>query len=445
MDLAEKLSILAGAAKYDASCASSGSDRSSTDRSASTVKKGLGATVPSGVCHSWTGDGRCVSLLKVLYSNVCRLDCAYCLNRVSNDIQRASFSTEELVRLTIAFYKRNYIEGLFLSSGVFSDPDIVMARLVDCARRLRRDQGFQGYIHLKAIPGCGEKLMREAALWADRLSANIELPTETSLRALAPQKEGKVILNSMRFLRDGKEEADADSSKPGFSGKKSALPFLPAGQSTQLIIGATEDTDSSILKLSSALYGKMRLKRVYYSAYIPVSTDKRLPDIAAPLAREHRLYQADWLIRLYRFSIDELLDPRQENLDADIDPKLAWALRHPECFPIDIQKADFENILRVPGIGIIGARRILESRRARLLRWEDLPKLGISLKRAGYFISLVGKADPKTPNDPAILRALLADSPKGEFSGQGEKKIQGINKAPRLKAEAFQSQLQFAF
>lgn len=389
MDLQEKLAILASAAKFDASCASSGSDRASSGR-------GFGAANPAGVCHSWTGDGRCVSLLKILYSNVCRLDCAYCMNRASNDIRRASFTQDEIVRLTLSFYKRNYIEGLFLSSGIFSDPDIVMERLIAVAKALRREHGFQGYIHLKAIPGCGEILTREAALWADRLSANIELPTEAALRSLAPQKDGTAILGSMRFLRDGLEEDGA-----GALTRRQKRPFLPAGQSTQLIVGATADSDARILRLSDALYRKMRLKRVYYSAFIPVVSDRRLPSDAPPLKREHRLYQADWLLRFYGFSIDDIVG--SGDLDQDIDPKVAWALRHPEFFPVELRSASYERLLRVPGIGVIGARRILAARRSGGLRAESLSRLGISLKRAGFFVVLNG-------HPPSAERAALADA-----------------------------------
>jgi putative DNA modification/repair radical SAM protein len=396
VELQEKLSILASAAKYDASCASSGSKRSSAS--------GLGATLPAGVCHSWTGDGRCVSLLKVLFSNACRLDCAYCANRASNDTPRAAFTPEEIARITISFYKRNYIEGLFLSSGIFSDPDIVMARLIETAKLLRRDHGFHGYIHLKAIPGCGDKLMREAALWADRLSANIELPSASSLKALAPQKDGNSILDSMRFLRDGILDYET-----GFRPMKPRAPFLPAGQSTQLIVGATEDSDASILSLANSLYTKMSLKRVYYSAYIPVTVDSRLPDSAPPLKREHRLYQADWLLRFYGFGIDDILESKENRLDLDIDPKVAWAIRHPEFFPVDLQTAEYERILRVPGIGLIGAQRLIAARRSSGVRSENLRKLGISLKRAGYFITVNGRRPIGTFNDQADLRSLLSD------------------------------------
>jgi putative DNA modification/repair radical SAM protein len=417
MELQEKLSILAGAAKYDASCASSGSKRASSG--------GLGAANPAGVCHSWTGDGRCISLLKILYSNVCRLDCAYCMNRVSNDIARTSFTSDEIARLTISFYKRNYIEGLFLSSGIFADPDIVMGRLIDTAKLLRRDHGFQGYIHLKAIPGCGDRLMREAALWADRLSANIELPTATSLLALAPQKDGQTILGSMRFLRDGIKENETSSRQT-----RRRPPFLPAGQSTQLIVGATDDSDALILRLANSLYKKMDLRRVYYSAYVPVSTDARLPGVAPPLKREHRLYQADWLLRFYGYSIDDILESAESRLDLDIDPKVAWALRHPEFFPVELRTADYERILRVPGIGVIGAQRIISARRSSSVNAENLGKLGISLKRAGHFITVNDRPPLDRRCGQNDLRALFAD---------------GKNEPAPLKSTNHPLQREFAF
>jgi len=291
MDLGVKLSLLAAAARYDASCASSGSSRVP-------APGGLGAGCPAGVCHSWTGDGRCISLLKLLYSNACRNDCAYCACRSSADVERASFTAEELVRLTIGFYRRNYIEGLFLSSGIFSDPDIVMERLIEVARLLREREGFSGYIHLKAIPGCGERLLRRAGLYADRLSANIELPTATSLAKLAPQKSGKEILGAMRFMGETERETKDDARRLRFAPR-----FAPAGQSTQLVVGASPEPDRTIVSLAEALYRRYGLRRVYYSAFIPVAPDARLPAISSPpLVREHRLYQADWLMRCYGFA-----------------------------------------------------------------------------------------------------------------------------------------------
>jgi putative DNA modification/repair radical SAM protein len=402
MDLGDKLELLAASARYDSSCASSGSSRRS--------QGGLGASSPSGVCHSWTGDGRCVSLLKVLYSNSCRKDCAYCANRSSAEVARASFTVDELVRLTIGFYRRNYIEGLFLSSGIFADPDIVMDKLIEVARALREREGFGGYIHLKAIPGCGDKLLRKAGLYADRLSANIELPTASSLARLAPQKSGSEILGAMRFM--GQAEAESKEDARGLNGwrRSAASRFAPAGQSTQIVIGASPDDDKTIVRLASALYGRLGLRRVYYSAFVPVSSDPRLPLLRSPpLVREHRLYQADWLLRFYGFKAEELLDEGEPNFASDIDPKTAWALRHPEFFPLDIDRADYNELLRVPGVGVTGAGRIVSTRRLGRIKAEDLPRMGIVMKRARYFLSSGGRPLASF-GDAGLLRLELADS-----------------------------------
>lgn len=388
MDLSQKLAILAAGARYDASCASSGSGRSGS----------LGACTPAGICHSWTGDGRCVSLLKVLYSNSCRLDCAYCPNRAGADVPRASFTADELVRITRDFYRRNYVEGLFLSSGIFADPDIVMERLTEVARRLRREEGFGGYIHLKAIPGSGERALREAGRWADRLSANLELPTASSLETLAPQKIGSEILGAMRFLSEEIREASRPRRRSGT--------FAPAGQSTQIIVGASPEPDRTLLRLASGLYRRLGLRRVYYSAFVPVNRDPRLPSGTPPLLREHRLYQADWLLRFYGFSVDEIAGESEPNLDAALDPKTSWALRHPEFFPVDLARAGREEILRVPGIGVTGAARILETRRAGGLSLEVLPKLGVAWKRARHFVEVRGSF-AGVHGDPDRLGALL--------------------------------------
>jgi putative DNA modification/repair radical SAM protein len=437
MDLGEKITILASAAKYDASCASSGGSPHSNDggvpvsgglfgdgadggggRSAGGGKgrRGFGANLPAGVCHSWTGDGRCVSLLKVLYSNVCRYDCAYCVNRVSADTPRASFTADELVELTCEFYRRNYIEGLFLSSGIFADPDIVMEKLIATARKLRTEAGYGGYIHLKIIPGTGEKLIREAGRWADRLSANIELPTDKSLQALAPQKSGKVILGAMENMAEAGAEYAEDRRRI-----RSTPEFAPAGQSTQLIVGASEDDDRQIITLSGALYRKFGLRRVYYSAFIPVGVpgrggipDPRLPDIPGPpLVREHRLYQADWLLRFYHFTAGEILE-ETPYLDKHLDPKTAWALKHPDRFPVEINRADYEELLRVPGIGAKSSRRIIETRRSRSLTFDSLRRLGVTLKRARYFITVAGAALDRL-EDPKRVRRILADSDGAGF------------------------------
>jgi putative DNA modification/repair radical SAM protein len=410
MDLGEKISILAAAAKYDASCASSGSGGKSGK---------FGVNVPAGVCHSWTEDGRCVSLLKVLFSNICRFDCAYCVNRASADIRRGSFTVRELVDLTCEFYRRNYIEGLFLSSGIFADSDTVMEQLIETARTLRTQAGYGGYIHLKIIPGTGEKLIREAGLWADRLSVNIELPTDKSLRTLAPQKSGKAILGAMGDFSELDREFGEARRKPRFlpGGRAASPDFAPAGQSTQLIVGASAENDRQIINLSSSLYRKFFLRRVYYSAFIhpgaPArgsATDPRLPDLPVPpLVREHRLYQADWLLRFYHFSAAEILDESEPYLDSHIDPKTAWALKHLDFFPVEINRADYETLLRVPGIGAKTARRLVETRRSRSVGFDGLRRMGAVLKRARYFITCGGISIEK-PDDPPRIRRILSDT-----------------------------------
>ncbi|MDR3276671.1 MAG: putative DNA modification/repair radical SAM protein [Treponema sp.] len=407
MELVEKLALLAGAAKYDASCASSGSGGRGSR---------LGASLPAGVCHSWTEDGRCVSLLKVLFSNTCRFDCAYCVNRVSADTRRSSFTVQELVDITCEFYRRNYIEGIFLSSGIFADPDIVMERLIETARTLRTGAGYGGYIHLKIIPGAGEKLIREAGLWADRLSANIELPTEQSLNLLAPQKSGKLILGAMKDAAAAGLENEEDRRRVARTAprKLASTPvFAPAGQSTQLIVGATGEDDRQIINLSGALYRKYRMRRVYYSAFMPPGgeggiPDPRLPDIPGPpLVREHRLYQADWLLRFYHFSPGEILED-DPWLDPHLDPKTAWALKHLDRFPVEVNRAGYEELLRVPGLGARSARRIIETRRSRSLGFEGLRRIGVVLKRARYFITASGSFLDR-PGDPRRIRRILSD------------------------------------
>jgi len=405
-NLHDKISVLSGAAKYDASCATSGSPGFQ-----GSGKKKFGATLPMGVCHSWTQDGRCVSLLKVLYSNVCRYDCAYCVNRASADIKRSSFTVKELAELTIEFYKRNYIEGLFLSSGIFADPDIVMEKLTETAKTLRTEMGFGGYIHLKLIPGTGEKMIREAGKWADRLSVNIELPTEKSLMCLAPEKTKKDIIGAMNDFSNVKCETEEASQKSKFlpQGKTSSPWFAPAGQSTQLIVGATGEDDRQIINLTSSLYNKFSLKRVYYSAFIhPNRFDARLPEtIGPPLVREHRLYQADWLLRFYHFKANEILDDSNPFLDAHLDPKTVWALNNLDFYPVEINRADYETLLRIPGIGAKTARRIIENRRSRNLTIENLHRIGATLKRARYFLTAQGRYIER-PDDPARIRRLLS-------------------------------------
>jgi putative DNA modification/repair radical SAM protein len=390
----DKLSILGMAARYDASCSSSGSNRSNGG--------GTGNAMRAGICHSWADDGRCISLLKVLQSNVCMYDCAYCINRRSNDIPRAAFSSTELADLTMEFYKRNYIEGLFLSSAVHQSPDYSMELMLGTIRLLRKKHSFFGYVHLKVMPGADSRLIQEAGLLADRVSANIELPTSHGLKLLAPDKEPDSVMGSIKSISHRIRES-ADSRKL----YKSAPSFAPAGQSTQLIVGATGDTDKTIVTLSESLYNKLSLKRVYYSAFIPVNKDNRLPALMSPpLLREHRLYQADWLLRFYGFSADEILEEQHPYLETEIDPKTAWALRHYKRFPIEINRATYEDILRVPGIGVRSAQRIVRARRHTALNFEDLKKMGIVLKRAQYFILCSGKTIHKTLY-PEVIRADL--------------------------------------
>jgi len=373
----EKLQTLAEAAKYDVSCASSGHSRQNKG-------KGLGNTAGWGICHSFTEDGRCVSLLKIMLTNHCIYDCAYCINRRSNDVPRATFSVSELIELTIEFYRRNYIEGLFLSSGVVRNPDYTMERMVRVAKDLREQHRYYGYIHLKSIPGASRELVTEAGRYADRLSVNLEIPTEENLKLLAPDKSFESVYRPMSYIQQGVLESAEERKK-----YRRAPRFAPAGQSTQVIIGATPDTDSQILHLSSNLYQRPTMKRVYYSGYVPVNAhDSRLPALTAPpMQREHRLYQADWLMRFYAFKVDEIVNDLQPNLDLELDPKLAYALRHPELFPIDVNRADYEMILRVPGIGVKSAQLIIASRRFSRLNSEQLRKIGVVMKRAKYFIT----------------------------------------------------------
>ncbi|WP_294343171.1 putative DNA modification/repair radical SAM protein [Prosthecochloris sp.] len=396
MDTMDKLKILAGSARYDASCASSGSSRSGGEGS-------LGNASSGGICHSWSDDGRCISLLKVLLSNDCRYDCAYCVNRSSNPVERTSFTVEELVGLTISFYRRNYIEGLFLSSAVEASPDYTMERMVAVVRRLRQEERFFGYIHMKIIPGCSRELVKEAGFHADRLSVNIELPSGDSLNRLAPQKRKESILKPMALLGE-----TISANRLERKNSRSVPRFSPAGQSTQMIIGASPESDHRILLLSQGLYKKMNLKRVYYSAYVPVNHDNRLPVLAnPPLKREHRLYQADWLLRHYGFSADEILSQEHPFLDEHLDPKAAWALRHPEFFPVDINRADYAALLRVPGIGVTSAKRIVAARRYAVFTPDGLKKIGVVMKRARYFITCSGKPVERLFDRPALIRRKL--------------------------------------
>ena len=372
----EKLRILTESAKYDVSCSSSGIVRRG--------QKGMvGSTVGGvGICHSFADDGRCISLLKVMLTNYCKYDCAYCINRRSNDIKRATLSVSELEEITMEFYRRNYIEGLFLSSGVVRNADYTMERLTAIVRDLRTVHRFNGYIHLKSIPGASQELLNEAGLYADRMSVNIEIPREESLKLLAPEKDHQSVFQPMKLIQQGVLENKEDRRK-----YRHAPRFVPAGQSTQMIVGATKETDRDILQMSSALYHQPTMRRVYYSGYISVNTyDPRLPNLKQPpLVRENRLYQADWLLRFYHFDVDEITE--KENLDLEIDPKLAWALRHPEAFPVDINNDDYERLLRVPGLGTKSAWLIVNSRRFGRLTSYDLKKMGVVMKKAKYFIT----------------------------------------------------------
>ncbi|WP_315163982.1 putative DNA modification/repair radical SAM protein [Capnocytophaga leadbetteri] len=393
----EKLAILADAAKYDVSCSSSGSNRKG-------VKGDLGNTSAFGICHSFTEDGRCISLLKILLTNHCIYDCVYCVSRRSNDIKRAAFTVEEIVDLTINFYRRNYIEGLFLSSGVFKDPNTTMERLVRVAKKLRLEERFNGYIHLKTIPGASDELIREAGLYADRLSINLEIPTKEGLKLLAPEKDHKQMLSNVEFVKN--ELAISTIEKQKY---KHAPKFAPAGQTTQMIIGATNETDQKIIHVADYMYQKLSLKRVYYSGYVPVLQDSRLPSLQSqvPVVRENRLYQADWLMRYYGFAPNEIVDDRQPFLDLEIDPKLAWALRNSHLFPIDINQAPREMLLRIPGVGVRSVQKILMARKFQTLSYYDLKKMGVTLSRAKYFITCSGATPLAGTIDPLRLRSLL--------------------------------------
>ncbi|MBM7555633.1 putative DNA modification/repair radical SAM protein [Halanaerobacter jeridensis] len=396
MDLKTKLSILSDAAKYDASCSSSGSSRSNKSG-------GVGNAARNGICHSWSEDGRCISLLKILFTNNCIYDCAYCINRASNDKQRASFTPEEVIKLTINFYRRNYIEGLFLSSAVEKNPDYTMEQMLEVVKKLREEHKFNGYIHLKAIPGADSQLIQEAGTYADRMSVNIELPSNDGLQKLAPGKKKEDILKPMNMIGSKIVESKANRKK-----YNNAPQFVPAGQSPQLIVGATPEPDYQILRLSESLYQKMNLKRVYYSAYVPVNQDSNLPAIPKPpLLREHRLYQADWLLRFYGFSADELLNEGNPELDLDFDPKMDWALRNLDIFPIEINKAGYDTLLRIPGIGVRSAKKIISARQEKALNYQDLKKIGPALNRAKYFITCRGKYYGDFAFNPDSLRQKL--------------------------------------
>ena len=400
MDTLEKLTILTDAAKYDVACTSSGVTRAG-------VRGGIGNAAACGICHSFSADGRCISLLKVLMSNSCCYDCSYCVNRRSSDTPRATFDPKELAELTIAFYRRNYIEGLFLSSGIVRNPDYTAELLIRTLSLLRNEYRFNGYIHCKAIPGADERLIHQLGLLADRMSVNIELPSEKSLALLAPDKNREAVLRPMSQI-----DRSILQNKNELALYRHAPKFVPAGQSTQMIVGATPDTDRQILRLTAGLYKKYRLKRVFFSAYIPVVSDSRLPalNVKPPLLREHRLYQADWLLRFYGFDADEILDDAHPDFNPLLDPKCNWALNHPEFFPVDLNRAPYEMLLRVPGIGVKSAQRIVRARRAAALRAEDLRKLGVVFKRAQYFITLSGRAAVKGRiTQEMLLHALVSE------------------------------------
>lgn len=410
MTLMEKMEILADAAKYDVSCSSSGVSRKGDGT-------GIGNTVAGGICHSFGADGRCISLLKILFTNECIYDCKYCINRKSNDVRRASFTPDEICELTIQFYRRNYIEGLFLSSGILYSPTYTMELIYEAVYKLRTIYRFQGYIHVKAIPGADPEMVQRMGLLADRMSVNLELPTAEGLKRLAPNKHRKNILSPMRQIQQG-----ISQNKNELTVYRNAPSFVPAGQSTQMIIGATPESDYQIMTVAETLYQKFDLKRVYYSAFVNVNEDKELPALPGgpPLLREHRLYQADWLLRFYGFEAGELLSESKPNFNILLDPKADWALRHLELFPVEINRADYRMILRVPGIGVKSAQRIVRARRNGNLTFENLKKIGVVLKRALYFITCCGKMMyPTRIDEDYITRNLLSNKEKLPFSADG--------------------------
>lgn len=406
MDVMEKLEILTASAKYDVACTSSGSDRKGQAGS-------LGSTAAMGICHSFAADGRCISLLKVLMTNACVYDCAYCINRKSNPVRRAAFTPEEIADLTMQFYRRNYIEGLFLSSGIMRNPDYTTEQLIAALELLRNVYHFNGYIHVKAIPGADDALLSRLGLLADRMSVNIELPSQESLGVLAPDKSKISILKPMGLIKDRIKENRSDIVNYNHAPR-----FAPAGQSTQMIVGASPDTDYQILNLTEGLYRKYALKRVFFSAYTPVIEDSLLPslDTKPPLLREHRLYQADWLLRFYGFQANELLDEAVPNFNPLLDPKCSWAVNHREQFPVEINRAPYEMLLRVPGIGVRSAQRIVKARRAGTLDFQALKKLGVVLKRAQFFITCKGKPlEGLKVSEHTLLRSLMSGQQLAPF------------------------------
>jgi len=406
VDVFDKLKILTDAAKYDVACTSSGVNKKAP-------VGGIGSAAASGICHSFAGDGRCISLLKVLMTNICAYDCKYCVNRKSNDTPRASFTPRELAELTINFYRRNYIEGLFLSSGVLKNPDYTSEQMIEALRILREEYRFSGYIHAKAIPGTDSRLIAHLGMLTDRMSVNIELPSQSSLQMLAPDKSKHSILAPMGYIQNRIQENSTDIIK-----YRHAPKFVPAGQSTQMIIGATPDTDFQILNLTEGLYKKYKLKRVFFSAYMPVAENNLLPtlDTQPPLWREHRLYQADWLLRFYGFKANELLDQHHQSFNPYMDPKCNWALNHMEFFPMNINRAPYSDLLRVPGIGVNSAKRIVTARRTATLKFNDLKKLGVVLKRSQYFITCGDKVtDGLKITQDTVLKSLMSEKALGIY------------------------------
>ena len=406
----DKLTILTDAAKYDVACTSSGVDRKGNGRD-------MGNCVSAGICHSFSSDGRCISLLKILMSNECVYDCKYCVNRKSNDVPRATFTPDEICELTMNFYRRNYIEGLFLSSGIINNPTYTMELIYQTLYKLRNVYRFRGYVHVKGIPGADPIVIQQTGYLADRMSVNLELPTAQSLEALAPNKHRSNILKPMRQIQNGIAQG-----KQELALYKSAPSFVPAGQSTQMIIGATPESDYQIMSVAEGLYDKFGLKRVFYSAYVGINEDKALPSVreASPLLREHRLYQADWLLRYYSFRVSELLNEKHQNFNILLDPKCDWALQHLEQFPVEINRADYQMLLRVPGIGVKSAQRICKARKTGALNFESLKKMGVVLKRALYFITCSGKMMYNTKiEENYITRNLLAEHEKLPFDKDG--------------------------
>lgn len=406
----EKLSVLTDAAKYDVACTSSGVDRKGNGRD-------MGNCVAAGICHSFSADGRCISLLKILMSNECIYDCKYCINRRSNDVPRATFTPDEICELTMNFYRRNYIEGLFLSSGIIHNPSYTMELLYQTLYKLRKVYRFQGYVHVKGIPGADPVLIQQTGYLTDRMSVNLELPTAEGLEKLAPNKHRKTILAPMRQIQNG-----ITQGKQELVQYRNAPAFVPAGQSTQMIIGATPESDYQIMSVAEGLYDKFDIKRVFYSAYVGVNEDQALPSVqtASPLLREHRLYQADWLLRFYQFRVEELLNEKHQNFNVLLDPKCDWAVRHLEQFPVEINRADYETLLRVPGIGVKSARRIIGARKSAVLDFDDLKKIGVVLKRALYFVTCSGRMMYRTKlEEDYIVRNLTGPGENFPFSKDG--------------------------